>query len=145
MKYYAKYSFSRSPISDNSYLLDEKYGEVKNLDLLRYAESKTNESQGISNREYIYFGIPRNPSIRKYFAHTFEGLGNKPITSTEPLNDMNRTFGDGKQLGNKDLILFEFSDDMSKLDMYFVKDKGNSKVEKQCAFRSWCAGEKLIK
>lgn len=144
MRYYAKFSFYRSPLSDNSYILSESKGKVKGLFFQKYAETPGNKDLGISGKEYIYFGVPRNPSIRRFFAHTFEGLNHKPITSTEAINEKERTFGDAKQLSLPDLILFQFSEERSKLEMWFVKDKGYSRLQKQECFLDWNNGEELI-
>lgn len=144
MKFYAKYKFKQSPLSDNSYVLESQEGAVKGLFLMRYADTPKNYECGINGKEYIYFGVPRNPSIAKFFAHVFEGLNHKPITSTEGINEMNRTFGDAKQLGLSDLILFQFSEDRKSLDMWVVRGMGSSRAQKQKCFRNWCDGEELI-
>lgn len=131
MTYYAKYSFYRKPGTESVYILEDKYGEVNNLN---FAEYKTGEFIG---KKYVRFEEPREPSIRKYFAHTFTGKDNALITSTEELNDKNRTFGDAKKIGTNDLILIQFYDNMETMDMWFVKDLGKTKQQKQAAFREW--------
>lgn len=147
MKYYAKYKFKKCDTYPNSYIFVDKLNKAENLYLAKYTDSKRNQDLGIAGKEYIHFGVPRNPSMTRYFAHTFEGLRGKPITSTEALTNTpygKRTFGDCFCLGYKDLIFFEFNEDMSELVMYFLRDMGNSKVQKQTAFKSWCDGEELI-
>lgn len=144
MKYYAKYFFERSPLSNNSYTLISKTNNVPGLFFKRYADTPKNIELGINNKEYLYYTVPREESIKKYFAHTFEGAANKVITSTEELDEKNRTFGDAKKIGLNDLILFQFSEDMNKLVMYFVKNKGSTRQMKQKCFKQWCDGEKLV-
>ena len=145
LTYYAKYEFKQCPLYPKSYLLVKKEGKTPvNLSFAKYTDSTKNIEAGIAGKDYIHFGVPRNPRMTRYFSHTFEGFRGKPITSTEALNDMNRTFGDTFNLGYKDLILFQFSPDMNALSMWFVKDKGNTREEKQKAFRNWCQGEALI-
>jgi hypothetical protein len=141
MNYYAHYQFEQSKHSLNVYLLTTQVGFVENLQFDQYKDTPINREKEIAGMYHIYFGTPRNPSIRKYFAHTFEGQGGKPITSTESLDSCNRTFGDAKNLFSNDLILFKFSSDMKKLDMYFVQNKGQCKSLKQQAFKDWCNGE----
>lgn len=143
MEYYAKFNFEKSPLSENSYILTEQSGTVKGLSFLKYSDNAKNIEAGIAGKEYIYFGVPRNMSIRRFFAHTFEGAGHRPITSTEALNNANRTFGDAKQIGLGDLILFQFSEDKSSLTMWFVKNLGYSRNQKSAAFYNWNKGEKL--
>lgn len=131
MKYYAKYSFVKKEGTESVYILKDQYGEVKNLNLGEY---KVGELKGV---KYLRFEVPREASIRKYFSHTFTGKDNAPITSTEELNDKKRTFGDTKKIGLSDLILIQFYNNMEELDMWFVKDLGNTKQQKQAAFREW--------
>ena len=145
MRYYAKYTFRKCEHYPTSYLLVSNDGKAQNLNLAKYTDSERNKEWGIDGKQYIHFGVPRNPSMTKYFAHTFEGFRGKPITSTEALNDQNRTFGDCFCLGYKDLIFFEFSKDMNELNMWFLKDMGNSKAEKKANFFKWCQGETLCK
>lgn len=145
MKYYACYSFSRSPISQNSYTLDSKVGlEVPGMYFKKYAETPKNYELGICGKDYVYFTEPRDPRIAQYFAHTFEGKDGKVITSVEELDHLERTFGDAKKMNLNDLILIQFSEDRNKLKMWFVKDKGISKAVKQKTFLSWCNGEELV-
>lgn len=129
MKYYAKYSFERKKGTETIYLFTSKQGSVSNLE---FAEHK-------DGSKYIQFEIPREESIKRYFSHVFTGKDHKTITSTESLDEKRRTFGDTKKLGTRDLILIQFSEDMSKLDMWFIADKGNCKSEKQETFRLWCS------
>lgn len=142
MKAYAHYSFLQSPLSKGSYILKNYEGDVEGLEFLKYADTPQNEKLGSSGLEYMRCEVPRNPSIRKYFAHVFT-VKNGPLTSVEPVNSWNRTFGDAKKIGLNDLILFQFSDDNTSLEMWFVKDMGNFKEQKQNAFKKWCEGEDL--
>lgn len=146
MRYYARYDFERCSIYTNSYILTNSIGKAENLHLAKYSESTKHNDAGISGKEYIHLGVPHNPSMTRFFAHTFEGFRGKPITSTEALTligNEKRTFGDCFCLGYKDLIFFRFSEDMSVMSMYFIRDMGNSKAQKQAAFKSWCDGDKL--
>lgn len=146
MKYYAKYNFKRCEMYPSSYILMSHDGKAENLYLAKYSDSSKNREAEIAGKEYIHLGVPRNESIKRYFTHTFEGLRAKPITSTEAFTVVNgekRTFGDCFCLGYKDLIFFRFSSDMSVMSMYFIRDMGNTKDQKQAAFKSWCGGEKL--
>lgn len=144
MKYYAKLGFVKSKSSTTSYILASKVGEVKGLKLGVYKDTAANQAKGVVGSEYIRFSVPREPSIRKYFAHTFESADGDVLTSTEALDDNNRTFGDTKRIGSKDLILIEFSADMETLMMYFIKNKGTDRWTKQNAFRDWVNGEQLV-
>lgn len=137
MDSYAHLSFLRHPVYKTQYILCKQEGEVSGLKLAEYKPSNQNDELHITGKKFIVFEVPRNPSIRKYFAHTFTMANKEVLTSTEKLNECNRTFGDTKKLGTTDLILIQFSENMSELDMYFVKDRGNSKSEKQAAFDSW--------
>lgn len=144
MNYYAHYKFLRSNTENKVYLLDSKEGEATNLVLGKYAETKRNIEKGVSGKEYLCFTLPRSPSMRKYFAYVFETPHGKPLTSVEGLNGQLRTFGDGKNIGTRDLILFQFSDDMSTLDMYFVKDGAGTKSDKIMNFNLWCNTNVLV-
>lgn len=139
MKSYAHLAFVRHPIYKNQYVLCKQDGEVSGLVLNEYKDSKQNQELTIVGKKWIAFEVPHNQAIRKYFAHTFVMANKAVLTSTESLNELNRTFGDTKKLGTTDLILIQFSLDMTLLDMWFVKDKGNSKYEKQTAFQEWCS------
>ena len=145
MKFYAHFTFLRNPLSQTSYLLRSKEGEVKGLSFLKYADTPQNRKLGSANLEYIRFEVPRNPSIRKFFSHVVVAGNNQPLTSVEAINNQMRTFGDAKKIGLTDLILIQFSDDQNQMDMYFIRDKGNTKQEKQEYFKKWCSGEKLTK
>lgn len=145
MKYFAKYVFSQSPISKNSYTLDSKIGlDVPGLYFKKYAETPKNYELNISGKDYIYFTTPRNPSIAQYFPYVFEGLDGKVITSVEDPDHLDRTFGDAKKINSDALILFQFSDERKKLEMWFIKGLGISRTVKQKAFKAWCNGEELI-
>lgn len=144
MKYYAKYDFIACDKYPSSYLLVSSVGKAENLHLAKYTDTSKNITMGIAGKEYIHFGVPRNKSMTKYFSHTFEGFRGKPITSTESLRNVGnekRTFGDCFCLGYKDLIFFSFDSDMKTLSMFFIRDMGNSKYQKQEAFQRWCDGE----
>lgn len=139
MKTYATLYFEKSPVCDKDYILLAQNGTIKGLDFSVYAKNEKNNAAGVSDKKYMRFMVPRRESMRKYFAYTFEMKPNVPITSVEPLDEKKRTFGDAKKIGLNDLILFRFSDDMSRLIMEFVKDKGISKAVKQRAFQEWTA------
>lgn len=144
MEYYARYSFKKQG-STKCFMLENQEGEVQNLHFAKFADTKKNQEQGIVGKEYMLFTLPRSPAMRKYFAYVFEHEAGKPITSTEGLNGLLRTFGDGKKLGNNDLILFQFSEDLSSVDVYFVADKGATRADKRLNFDLWCSGLKLKK
>lgn len=143
MDYYAHYKFERQPESVKCYVLKNKDGVVKNLHFARFADTQKNQDLQIVGKEYMLFTLPRSKAMRRYFAYVFEYESGKPITSVEGLNGQLRTFGDGKKIGNNDLILFQFSEDMKKLDMYFVANKGATKLEKKINFNLWCSENKL--
>lgn len=143
MYYYSKFYFERCSIHKSCYTLVKEEGQFIDLRLGKYAESKKNIEAGINGKYYIIFSEPRDERIKRYFSHTFEGARGKVITSTESLNIDNKTFGDAKQIGYKDLILIQFSNDMERMVMYFIKDKGNYVEEKRRYFNSWVNGEKL--
>lgn len=143
MKYYAHFSFTRRSDDLKCYILNKQEGCVEKLEFAKFADNKKNKDAGIAGKNYMLFTLPRSPSMRKYFAYVFEYAYGKPITSVEGLNGQFRTFGDGKQLGSKDLILFQFSDDMMSLDMYFCKDLAPSISKKKAYFQNWCNGEEV--
>lgn len=142
MKYYAHFYFNKLENSKN-YILKSSEGSVKNLVLPKFSDTKKNVDAGVVGKEYIVFTLPRSAIMKKYFAYTFEMAGGKPITSTEGLNGLFRTFGDGRNLGSKDLILFQFSEDLKKLDMYFVEGKGGNICDKKTFFQVWNEENKL--
>lgn len=142
MEYYAHYHFSRREDNVKTYVLESKEGDA-NISFAKFVDNQKNIDLGISGKEYMMFTLPRSRAMRRYFAYVFESEPGKPITSVEGLNGQLRTFGDGKNLGTKDLILFQFSEDMMSLDMFFVKDKAKSVFEKKLNFNTWCTGSKL--
>lgn len=137
MKSYAHLSFVRHPNFVTQYILYKQQGEISGLNLDEYKQSAKNDELGITGMKKISFEVPRNPAIRKFFAHTFTMKDKAVLTSTESINSNGRTFGDTKKLGTTDLILIQFSENMKLIDMYFVKDKGNSRSEKSTAFYEW--------
>lgn len=145
MKFYAHFTFKRKEDDLKCYILETQEGTVEKLEFAKFAENAKNIEAGIAGKNYMLFTLPRSPSMRKYFAYVFEYAYGKPITSVEGLNGQLRTFGDGKQLGNKDLILFQFSEDMMSLDMWFCKDLAPTISKKKAYFANWCNGESLIK
>lgn len=144
MNCYAGFILEQSPINPASYLLKAKFGKVQNLTFPRYSEIQRNIEAGINGKEYLIFGKPRDISILRYFARTFE-LGNgKVLTSTEEITERKRIFGDAKKIGLNDLILFQFSYDMKTLEMYFIRGCGISRRTKTECFRKWNNGELLM-
>lgn len=145
MKYYAHYNFERSEESNKVFILKNQEGTVEGLDFVKFADTKENRESGLVGVPYMIMTLPRSPSMRKYFAYVFESKWNEPITSTEGLDGEFRTFGDGKKLGTKDLILFQFSNNLKVLDMYFVKNLATSVMDKKLGFKRWQNGEVLEK
>ena len=143
MKYYAHFSFSRKPDDVKCYILEKQEGSVEGLNFAKFAENAKNIEAGIAGRQYMLLTVPRSPSMRKYFAYVIEYAYGKPITSVEGLNGQLRTFGDGKNLGSKDLILLQFSEGMNSIEMYFLKDLAPSINKKKTYFKNWCDGEVL--
>lgn len=137
MKYYSRCDFVKKPKSTGTYILKRQTEKIPNLN---FPEYQAGELKGY---KYIHFEEPREESIKKYFAHVFTLCGTT-LTSTEPLDDENRTFGDTKKIGTNDLVLIQFSKDMSELTMWFIKNKGMSKAMKQTYFKAWTFGEPLL-
>lgn len=144
MKYYASYKFTLHPSRRDTYILSSQKGEVPNLNFATFADNDKNKELGLVGLCYLRYTVPHSQSMRRYFAHTFEYAYGKPLTSTEHLNEKNQTFGDAKKIGLNDLILFEFSEDMTNLEVYFIKDRGGTKYEKVSSFHDWVNGESLI-
>lgn len=146
MNCYAGFKFTQSPLNSGSYILQESFGKVDGLIFPKYKDIKRNMDAGIAGREYLIFSIPKSPSIRRYFARIFE-LGNGfTLSGTDELiqrKDVYRTFGDTKKLGTRDLILFEFTTDMKELKVYFIRNMGYSKKQKNECFERWNDGENL--
>ena len=143
MKYYAMYMFEKSPVADTRYILVKHEGDATNVKFTKYSESEENVNKGIAGKEYICFEVPRNESIKRFFAHTFNFGKGAILSSTEKLDDMNRTFGDTKKIGTNALLLCQFSKDMKRMVMWFVKNSGYSKEMKQSFFKRWTDGERL--
>lgn len=127
MKYYASFWFTKSDKSQSAYILEKSTGEVPNLHFPAYTDGK----------QYVRFTTPRNERLKKFFAYTFELSNGQVLSSVERLDDKYRTFGDAKQIGLNDLILFQFSPDMKRMVMWFVRNQGFNKETKQTAFRNW--------
>ena len=144
MKYYAHFNFKRKEDDLKCYILEKSEGKVEGLEFAKFADTKKNIESGLAGRHYMLFTVPRSETMRRYFAYVFEYAYGKTITSVEGLNGLLRSFGDGKKLGSKDLILFQFSEDMMSLDMYFCKDLAPSISKKKAYFQNWCSGESLI-
>ena len=138
MEYYAKYSFKRQEDTVKCYILKNQEGNVPELTLAKFVDNSKNIEYGIAGKQYMIFTLPRSQYMRKYFAYVFEYAWGKPLTSVEGLNGQLRTFGDGKKIGTNDLILFQFSEDMKYLDMFFVKDMARNVEEKKLNFKLWC-------
>lgn len=138
MDFYGYLKFVKHPVYKTQFVLAEQKGEIKGLKLSEYKDTDENKRIGISGFKYISMEVPKSPAMRKFFSHTFTMADKKVLTSCEALNSQNRTFGDTKCLGSADLILIQLSEDRTWLEMWFVKDKGNSKQEKQEIFRRWC-------
>lgn len=143
MKSYATFYFEQSPVCDKDYILVKQIGGVLGLEFGKYKTNEKNDLLKVSGKEYMRLTVPRKESMRKYFAYTFEMKPNVPITSVESLDEANRTFGDAKKIGLNDLILFHFSKNRKKLIMWFIKDKGFSRITKTNAYTMWCQGEEI--
>lgn len=144
MFYYSKYSFIKRADKVSEYILDNIEGcEIDVLKIDVYKSNDEHDKLGISGKPYVIFSVPRSPSMRRYFAYCIEYKRGEVLSSVEGLNDKKRTFGDAKNIGLRDLILIQFSDDMSRMDMYFVKNYGGSKSDKMYAFQMWNDGDKL--
>lgn len=138
MKYYAKYSFRRNELHGKDYVLTGCEGEnPRNFKMATYKKGD------FVGSHYIRMDVPRSPSMKRYFAYTFELSYNIPFTSTERLNSKNQTFGDAKKLGSSDLILFQFDDSLSQLDLYFIRNGARNVAEKKVNFTDWANGELL--
>lgn len=127
MKYYAKYSFGLKENTTTSYVLKSQTGNVENFNLGSFK----------GGEKYIRISVPRSAAMRKYFAYTIEMDSGNVLTSIEGLDENKRSFGDAKKIGLKDLILVQFSNDMKKVDLYFLKGLASSIQEKKNNFQKW--------
>lgn len=142
MEYYAHYHFTRKEDNIKTLILTSHEGDA-GLKLAKFVDNEKNKKLGLSGKEYMMFTLPRSAAMRKYFAYVFESEPGVPITSVEGLNGQLRTFGDGKKLGTTDLILFQFSENMMELDMYFISSAAKNISEKKMNFNLWCQTNNL--
>ena len=139
MKFYSRYSFLRNPAKDSDYIFENMQGKVPaGFDLPTYKKGN------FEGKQYIRMTIPHSPLMRKYFAYTFETSYNVPFTSTEKLNKKHQTFGDGKKLGTQDLILFQFDENLEKLDIFFIRNKARTLNDKKLNFEKWANGDETL-
>lgn len=135
MRYYASYNFRRSESNCSHYVFQSKSGD----DIPGMLLTKDRKSSEL----YLKISVPRNPSIRRYFAYTLELSGNKVLSSVEEFGLDRKTFGDSKSIGESAIILLQFSNDMKELELYFVRAVTCSKEEKKTVFSAWRDGEPL--
>ena len=82
-------------------------------------------------------------SRHRYFTHSFSlgkiGKSERLFTGVnfDTLTPC-KTFGDSRNMGRNDAVLFEFSKDMEKLTIYFFFEQGNRANE---IFDLWTAGK----
>jgi len=148
MQCYAGMRFEQSPFSIGSYVLKDNFGDF-NLKLLpTYKPTKRNIDAKLDGKNYLVFGCPKKESIKRYFARVFElgnGLTLSGTDELQKIGNVYRTFGDTKKLKSNDLILFEFSEDMKNLKMYFIRNMGCNREQKETMFERWNNGEKLTR
>ena len=146
MKPNAKYEFLHNGTSTR-YVLQNHCGEfIKDFP----ATWKVGTNKG---KQYIVFRPTVTPpkAGHRRFTHSFS-LGTETIiingkkkTKDKVFTGVNfdtltpyKTFGDSKNMGRNDAVLFEFSKDMEKLTIYFFFEQGNRANE---IFDLWTAGK----
>lgn len=123
------YLFEKSEKANTRWLLRACYGTpIENFP----ATYKRGEYKG---QQYIEFRPTITPPRRgmKYFSHTFS-IGTRPdgtnilFTGVNLSYDKNTCYGDSRNMGRNDAVLFEFSplaiDNRRWLAVYFVENKG---------------------
>lgn len=138
MKPNARYDFLHNGTSTR-YVLQNHCGEsVKDFP----ATWKVGKNKG---KQYIVFRPTVTPPRKghRYFTHSFSlgkiGKSERLFTGVnfDTLTPC-KTFGDSRNMGRNDAVLFEFSKDMEKLTIYFFFEQGNRAKE---IFDLWTAGK----
>lgn len=148
MNCYAGMRFEQSPLNPGSYLMKDSFGDFNLKIFPIYKPTKRNVDAKIDGQKYILFSIPKKDTIKRYFARIFElgnGLTLSGTDELQKIGNVYRTFGDTKKLRSNDLILFEFSEDMKELKMYFIRNMGWTREQKEGVFCRWNNGEKLTR
>lgn len=134
MRAAARYDFERKDNCVSVYTLKSQEGtDIKNFlpedsNGNKYIEFMRNE-QGARFYEYgFYLGIQGGRHKR---------LTGVNFTKTEKC----RTFGDSRNIGRNDCLLFEFSEDFKNLTVWFLEDKAN---KSRWIFEAWCNGDFVL-
>lgn len=123
-----------SSANNEQYILTEHFGaEIKNFPAT-YKNTPKRRKQGLVGKKFIDCGFNKeNPMDfigKRYYPFVF-GLGlkddkrsRKKLTGAEQSNaDPNIYFGDDRNIGGNDGLVFEFSDNRRFLSVYFFRDR----------------------
>lgn len=122
MQAVARYDFVRKENAVTRYLLERHEGEeIPNF----LAENKSGE-------KFIEF--LRNTQGSRFYEYGFYcgivGGKHKRLTGVNfTKKSKNRTYGDDRNIGRSDALLFEFSEDMSNLSVWFIPNKAGKSRE----------------
>ena len=137
MKPISKYEFKMNSASRYAFV------SCVGADFLPLPVWKKGENKGKRYIQFEHQTIPPRPNHR-YFEWVFS-LDKKENGSSRRLTGVNfsltypnKTFGDNKNIGGSDAILFEFSENRENLTMWIFKNQADNS---ETLFNKWTAGQ----
>lgn len=136
MKIRSVYFFRHSEEFKSVYLFEEMQGEaVKNFPAV-YIQGK---NKGL---KYIRIADPSRPALKEKFEEAIycgkTYLTGLNFSKIDPL----KAYGDDKNIGSKDCLLVEFSEEREKVKIYFLENMADKKDSEE-VFEKWLNGDIL--